>query len=527
MLPQNSLLPRKYQERIAEVAASHNTLVVLPTGLGKTMIAVLTAKLRLEKVESGKVVMMAPTRPLVLQHYNTFKSILALKDEDVFLMTGETNPEERRHLWRTAQFIFATPQTVRNDVKAGRVELTDVVLLIFDEAHRSVKEYSYAQLAKLYKDQARAPLIMGLTASPGGSKEKVNEITRNLFIEKVEARTEDDEDVRPYVERTRLEGVKVSLPKEYDILLRAIREVYNEKIARLVAGGFLPKTYLSKRMLLESRSVMVSRLKTSSSAGKGYLYGALINQAQAVIIIHAIELLETQGISVLQMYLSRLRERPEQGRSAAALLKDPRWLFIEEEAARIRSVGYPKLDKVAEIVKQQLQSKGDSKIIVFTQYRDTIETITERLASVGINSARFVGQAKKIDNEGMDQRQQTEALKKFSAGDFSVLVSSSIGEEGLHVPDVDLVIFYEAVPSEIRSIQRKGRTGRTMPGRVIIILAEGTVDESYYYSSLRREKVMRGLIASGMEKRQEVASAEPVHKNTGTLLDYMQDDSGI
>jgi len=117
-------------------------------------------------------------------------------------------------------------------------------------------------------------------------------------------------------------------------------------------------------------------------------------------------------------------------------------------------------------------------------------------------------------------------LKKFSAGDFSVLVSSSIGEEGLHVPDVDLVIFYEAVPSEIRSIQRKGRTGRTMPGRVIIILAEGTVDESYYYSSLRREKVMRGLIASGMEKRQEVASAEPVHKNTGTLLDYMQDDSG-
>jgi Fanconi anemia group M protein len=525
LLPENSLQPREYQQRIAEVASSNNTLVVLPTGLGKTMIAVLTAKLRLEKSEGGKVVMLAPTRPLVLQHYNTFKSTLALQDTEISIMTGETDPEERSHLWRRSRFIFATPQTVRNDVRSGRVELTDVILLIFDEAHRSVKDYSYAQLAKLYKEQARTPLIMGLTASPGGSREKVNEITRNLYIERVEARTEDDEDVRPYVEQTRLEGVKVSLPKEYSILLRAIREVYNEKITRLIEAGFLPKTRLSKSMLLASRGVMVSRLKASSAVGKGYLYGALISQAQAVIVLHAIELLETQGITVLLMYLSRLRERPEQGRSATALLKDPRWRFIEEEAARIRNVGYPKLDKVAEIVKQQVQSKADCKIIVFTQYRDTIETIIERLAGVGVNSARFVGQANKVDNEGMDQKQQTEALKKFSAGDFSVLVSSSIGEEGLHVPDVDLVVFYEAVPSEIRSIQRKGRTGRTRPGRVIILLAEGTVDESYYFSSIRKEKLMKSLISGGMEK-QELAIEEPKSAEPVTLLDYMQEESG-
>ena len=53
---------------------------------------------------------------------------------------------------------------------------------------------------------------------------------------------------------------------------------------------------------------------------------------------------------------------------------------------------------------------------------------------------------------------------EFRKGEFNVLVSSSIGEEGLHVPDVDLVVFYEAVPSEIRYIQRRGRTGRTTPG---------------------------------------------------------------
>lgn len=441
------------------MALTTNTLVVLPTGLGKTVIAVLVAKARLAEFPKGRMVMLAPTKPLALQHYNTFKQMMGLAEDEISIMTGETDPVERSFLWRRSKFIFATPQTVRNDIRAGRVEFNDVALLIFDEAHRSVKDYSYTELAKLYKEQAWTPLIMGLTASPGGSRQAVDEIMRNLFIEKVEARTEDDEDVRSYVEQTTLEGMRVPLPSEYATLLNALREVYNEKITRLVEAGFLPKTRLTKTILLQARMTMVSRLKTTSSVGRGYIYGSLINHAQAVIIGHAIELLETQGISVLLMYLQRLRERPEQGKSASALLKDPRWLFIEAEAQKVRGAGYPKLEKLAEIVGGQMARKKDSRVIIFTQYRDTIETIVERLAAIGVSAVRFVGQANKVDNEGMDQKQQTDVLDRFREGKFSVLVSSSIGEEGLHVPDVDLVVFYEAVPSAIRSIQRKGRTG--------------------------------------------------------------------
>ncbi len=123
LLPENALQPRKYQQRIAEVASATNTLVVLPTGLGKTMIAVLVAKLRLEKFPEGKVVMMAPTRPLVMQHYNTFKATLALRDGEISLMTGETSPLERSRLWESSKFIFATPQTVRNDVRGRQDSL--------------------------------------------------------------------------------------------------------------------------------------------------------------------------------------------------------------------------------------------------------------------------------------------------------------------------------------------------------------------------------------------------------------------
>ena len=147
----------------------------------------LVAKIRLEKFPNGKVVVLAPTKPLVLQHYNSFKEILSLESKDIALLTGENPPEERSYLWRRSRFVFATPQTVRNDVRHGRVELNDVVLLVFDEAHRSVKDYSYTEVAKVYKETAWTPLILGLTASPGGSREKINEITQNLFIEHVEA----------------------------------------------------------------------------------------------------------------------------------------------------------------------------------------------------------------------------------------------------------------------------------------------------------------------------------------------------
>jgi ERCC4-related helicase len=536
-----SLKPREYQQRIAETASKANTLVVLPTGLGKTLIAVLVAKERLERFPKGKVVILAPTRPLTLQHYRSFTEILKPGKDEMALLTGESPPEERSYLWRRSRFIFATPQTVRNDVRYGRVELNDVSLIVFDEAHRSVKDYSYTEIARTYMEQGWTPLILGLTASPGGSREKIEDITRNLFIKQVEARSDEDADVRPYVELTKFEGRKVALPPEYSQMLSILRDIYNEKISRLTQGGFLPKARLSKTILLQARTGIVGRLKTADASGKGYLYGALITQAQAVMISHALELAETQGVDVLLKYLKRLREKPEQGKSATSLLKDPRWLMLEEEARRVQGVDHPKLTELRAIMKKQFAAKADSKAIVFTQYRDTIESIVDRLSRDGISAQRFVGQATKTDSEGMDQKTQTHVLEKFSEGEFSVLVSSSIGEEGLHVPDVDLVVFYEAVPSEIRAIQRKGRTGRTRPGSVIVLIAEGTLDEAYYYSSLRREKFMKGLISTtsskdgggAQEENEEEKEEEGAGSSTGggrkadseskatTLLDYL------
>ena len=521
MMLTGGLEPREYQKRIAESAANSNTLVVLPTGLGKTMIAMLVAASRLEMFREGKILVMAPTKPLTIQHYEYFREHLSLPPRELAVMTGATDPRERADIWERARLLFATPQTVFNDVKSRRVSLRGVVLAVFDEAHRSVRDYSYNWLAERYTEEAEHPLILGLTASPGGSIAKIQEIKRNLHVDRVESRSEEDTDVRPYVEQTAIEAIRVPPPEEYGETTSRIREIFNEKIERLRNAGFLRGDRVSKKMLLESRNTIVARLNEAQARGgqKGYIFGSVINQAQAVVILHALELLETQGASTLWKYLNRLREKSERGRATAYLLKDPRWTRIEEETDKIREVDHPKLGLLVSTIRDQLSRKEDSKIIVFTQYRDTIEGIIERLEAERIEARRFVGQSDRAGNKGMDQRLQVEMLEMFREGKFRILVSSSIGEEGLHVPDVDLVVFYEAVPSEIRSIQRRGRTGRTAEGKVVILLAEGTVDESYYYSSIYKERRMRSLVSTPSPD-----AIKPRRRRTRnpTLLDFVE-----
>jgi ERCC4-related helicase len=508
---------REYQKKIAEVATTTNTLVVLPTGLGKTIIAILVAAEMLRRYPESKVMVLAPTRPLVLQHLRAFGRELKLPEGSMSALTGTVDPGEREVLWLKSRVVFATPQTVYNDVRRGRVSLQDVVLAVFDEAHRSVKDYTYTRLATVYRESALRPLIMGLTASPGASKERVNEIKRNLFIEAVEARSEDSDDVKRYVEKTNVETIKVRVPDEYYETTLRLRELYNDKVKKLLNGGFLRNNRVSKKALLEARIAITARLKSAQASGgpKGYIFGAIMNQAQAVAILHALEMIETQGAPPLLRYLEKIQERPEKGKAISSLVRDPRWLKVKEQATRLAFIPHPKIAVMLSVVKDQLRMKPDSRVIVFTQYRDTIEDIVKALEREGLSARRFVGQSDREGSKGMDQQLQTETLDLFRKGEFRILVSSSIGEEGLHVPDVDLVVFYEAVPSEIRHIQRRGRTGRTTEGRVVILLAEGTVDEPYYYSTLYKESRMRELVKESSQKSARKRGRNP------TLLDYV------
>jgi len=215
---------------------------------------------------------------------------------------------------------------------------------------------------------------------------------------------------------------------------------------------------------------------------KPYLFAALIDYFVALHVDHMTMLLETQGIAPMMDYFRRLEEK-ESSRKMAVLQNHPE-LRKMMAIGRKTAISHPKLAKIAEIV-----SGIEGKKIIFTQYRSTIPTIEESIA--GKKTERFVGQSKE---DGMSQAEQAAAIESFRSGETEILIATSVAEEGLDIPDVNLVVFYEPIPSEIRSIQRRGRTGRHRTGKVIILVAEGTRDEAFLKSAEKKEKSMKRFL---------------------------------
>ena len=491
-----SIEERRYQLAIALRALDANTMVVLPTGLGKTAVALLVAASRLYS-HPGKVLVLAPTKPLVEQHLRFFRQFLLFQEDsepeesDFAMFTGETSPDERARAWEACRICFATPQVIKNDCLAGRYSLADVVLLVVDECHRAVGNYAYVFLARHYCTTAREPLLLAMTASPGGDRLKVQEVCANLRVEAVETRVETDEDVRPYIHERDIQYVDVYLPEELQAALVALRGLVEARLARLADLGFqVPKPdKLSIRALNALNAQIQQRIRTRDSSA----FVAASLHAECMKLRHAISLAETQGSEALKLYLARLGAEGASGAGSKAskrLVGDPAYQHLVEVAGGWKEELHPKVSIVCELVRAQLAAHPESRIIVFATYRDTVQTLVDALSASGIVCERFVGQASRDAEKGLSQKEQIASLARFREGEFRCLVATSVGEEGLDVPSTDMVIFYEAVPSEIRSIQRKGRTGRSGSGTIVVLVTKDTSDETFRYVSQARERAM-------------------------------------
>ncbi|MFL6418038.1 MAG: helicase-related protein [Nitrososphaeraceae archaeon] len=495
---------RSYQKAISQSCCYRNTLVILPTSLGKTIVALLVCANMLYKYKDMRVLVMAPTRPLVSQHMMSFLSALKVLQEETACVTGKTLPEYRSAVWnqRRIRLLFATPEVVKNDISERRLSLSDFSLLVFDEAHRAVKDYAYTSIARHYIEQSSNPLLLALTASPGAERKRVQEVCDNLFVENMEYRTEEDPDVKPYVNPIDVKWEWFNLPEEYMYVISLLRSVLDEKLKWLIQRGIVTKNridWIFKRDLIQAGDLLRYNLELTMEEQRGPIYIALSNQSAALSLMYCIELMGSQGSYSLKAFLDRAEK--DDSKTQSFLRRDPRILEAKALISGIQKE-HPKVKRVLELVKQHLQSsvngheESRSRILIFTQYRDTARHITDILSKSSIRSSRFVGQAKRQGDEGMRQEEQATVLELFRNGEFNVLVATSIAEEGLDIPEVDLVIFYEPIPSEIRYIQRKGRTGRKSAGSVIILAANETVDRRYHLASQRRIEMMHKRLSN-------------------------------
>jgi ERCC4-related helicase len=487
--------PRLYQQTILATASLKNTLVVLPTGMGKTNIFLMLAAQRLKIYPNSKILMLGPTRPLIEQYKQVFENFYDIDKSKLAVFTGHVNPKLRQELWKQCQIIFSTPQGLENDIITGRICLKDVSLLGFDESHRAVGDYSYVWIAKKYDSIAKHPRIIGMTASPGSDLEKINEVCKNLFIEDVEVRSDDDPDVKPYIQDIDIKWIKVELPEKLIGIQKYLSDCYTSKIAQIRERGFLSKTVeLSKKELLGLQASLHAELANNRNDFEAMKAISLC--AEALKVQHALELLETQGLQPLHKYMLGIEGQSVKTKTKAVLnlVRDInfRSALIKTTNAIKENITHPKLDKLKEILKEK--ATPDTKIIIFNQYRDSAQDIINTISQMdNVNPRLFVGQQKK-GTTGMTQKKQIEMLDDFRNNKFNVIVMTSVGEEGLDIPKVDHVIFYEPIPSAIRHIQRRGRTGRLEKGEVTILVTKGTRDEGYRWSAHHKEKRMHRIL---------------------------------
>src|SRR3989344_8370563 len=477
-----NLQPRDYQKHIFETAREKNTLVVLPTGVGKTLIALMLAVDRIQKFPGKKVLVLAPTRPLVEQYLKTFERELGELYAEMYLFTGGVHAKERTKLFQTAEIVFSTPQCIANDLKSDLYTLKDVTLLVIDEAHRCLKNYDYTKVVENYKKQSENQLILGLTASPGSEEVRVKEICRHLAIDEIEVRTRESEDVKPYLQELEFEKVVVPFPTEFIEIKFLLNKIYDKNIEELRSRNLLFGS-ANKITLLKLQGKLGARFDNARDFNA--MRGMSLT-ATAIKISHALELLETQTLSGLNEYLKGIVKQAEEKKSRAVqtLVKSPEFnaVLISLQNLLTKGIEHPKLDECGVIVEQQFKKNDKNKVIIFTQFRETGVKIAERMNKIGeVRASTFFGQAKK-GNTGLSQKEQREVIEKLNSGEINVLVATSIGEEGLDIAEVSAVIFYEPIPSEIRKIQRTGRTARLSPGKLIILITKDTRDVINHYA---------------------------------------------
>ena len=485
MLNDGIVEARAYQLEAVDEALNSSMLLVMPTAAGKTAVIWMMISEKLSG--GGKAIMIAPTVGLVEQHIRSLREVLNLDDE-IVSVTGQIPPAKRIEKWNGARLVVATPKVVVNDASNGVVDLSDFSVLVVDEAHHCTGDHAMAQVCDKYISENLDPHVLGVTASPGHRPETVREICSRTGALRIHIRNSGEEMLSGYLSELEVREITVTVPEEM-IRLSEPFKIWQQgivdrerRLGRYVMPGMINFSGLSNAM---------DRAKSAIGRGEASGYQSVSQIAVAMRLHHLINCLMSQGVSASREYLDRLEDEESGSKKTVRdFLRDIRIRELRTNLAEMDEI-HSKIGAVRRMVRERIKRDSKSRIIVFANYRDTIASLETSLEGLkGIIPIRFVGQSSRGSRKGLSGREQVRRLDEFRKGNANVLLATSIGEEGLDIPSADLVIFYEPVSSEIRTIQRRGRTGRKRLGEVIVLIAEGTRDEGAKAAALRREENM-------------------------------------
>ncbi|KAL5008399.1 hypothetical protein ScPMuIL_013980 [Solemya velum] len=512
---------REYQFHIVEQALFKNTMVTLPTGLGKTFIAAVVMYNFYRWYPQGKVVFMAPTKPLVAQQIEACYNIMGIPQKDTAEMTGNMFPTERLKAWQQKRMFFLTPQVVVNDLSRGTCPAVDIKCLVVDEAHKALGNHAYCQVVRELVKYSRDFRVLSLSATPGSDIKAVQQVLENLLISHIELRTEESPDIKRYSFERKVDKVVVPLGDELLMVKNKYLQVMDVVMDRLRRLGVIYKRdtkSLSKFLILKAREAFrqnpPERLQRSQF---GLVEGDF---ALAMSLFHGFELLQQHGLRSLYEYLNDKnygKNRTELTRNGTynELMTKLQEKFSGQNNSAVQgqmdnkhfATGHPKLGKLDEIVLEHFQKFQNvaaeagtaTRVMIFSQYRNSVIEITNMLKQHNpiVKVMNFIGQSSAGKaSKGFTQKEQLEVMKKFRDGGYNTLVSTCVGEEGLDIGEVDLIICFDALKSPIRLVQRMGRTGRKREGRIVMLVTEGKEEQIYNQSQYSKRSIHKAILNS-------------------------------
>lgn len=507
---------RSYQLTIAGKIILKNYLVVIPTGMGKTIIAVIDCAKTLEHYpDNAKIIMLAPTKPLVNQHAESFRKLFNPQKitipESNCVITGSIPASKRKKIFEdpAQRILFYTPQTLNNDLLNKLYDLTKVCLIIFDEAHHATGDYDYVNIANIYAEQNRDGNVLGLTASPGSNKEKINTICANLHIPptNIEIRTEKDSDTAQYVHNVNIIKIPVEKTPIMNQVVLELNRIHDSKFDLLKMWGFIDiprekygSTGMGVLKGIESKIKQLRNINTNAANGISVIY-------QILLLRYMIKTVEAEGIVHFLDYITSGLDGSS--KASLSLKTDPYLIKIKRMLTDVKLTNpnliiHPKLPELQKLLLKELGKKPDFKAIIFTMYRNVVLELTDMLSKVpNLRPIKFVGQAKRNDKDiGLSQKEQIQILDDFRKGTHNLLIATQVAEEGLDIAECDCVVFYDNVPSEIELIQRMGRTARKQDGTVYFLYTKNSVDEINMYIGMGKKKRMQSNIIKETRKNE-------------------------
>ncbi|KAJ7139882.1 hypothetical protein C8R44DRAFT_765650 [Mycena epipterygia] len=479
---------RDYQYNIVKHCLFENTIVALPTGLGKTFVAGVIMLNYYRWFPEGKVVFVAPTKPLVAQQIDACHKTCGIPGTDAIELTGQNPRAMRARAWKEKRVFYMTPQTLNNDLVSENCDAGDIVLLVIDEAHRATGNYAYNEVVRFMMAKNPHFRILALTATPGGDPNAVQALIDGLHISRIEIRDENSLDLKAYIHHKNVESHVIAMSEEVNRIKEPLLALMKTVLKPLQERGIMHGSVNLATMHPYAPQAKMGDLKrdqqwlrptlsklSSLARGMGYLIEGTIGMCNTCMQDLADDKEDdTEGGKKKSAKAKKLREDP----LFQAVLK-------ELDLQRLRGFAmHPKMERLKALVVQHFaermgedgQETEETKVMVFVTFREAVDEIVDalNLEKPLIRANKFIGQGTdKQGKKGLAQKQQLEVIQKFKTGEYNVLVATSIGEEGLDIGEVDLIICYDAQKTPIRMLQRFGRTGRKREGTVHVLLSEG------------------------------------------------------